>query len=218
MLTRRNFLKSTVIAGGSLFIPLQIVDARAPARKVQPPVGLTPFEIEGITFMREEEKLARDVYIALYKKWGATIFYNISGSEQHHTDAVGSLIVKYHLIDPFQPQLGVFTNQQLQYLYNDLILKGTQSLLDAVEVGLMIEEIDILDLEKFLSLTDKADIQQVFTNLVNGSFNHLRAFSSQYTRLTGKSYIPLYLSQAEYDAIMDGSSSGGGCNGGGRGS
>lgn len=42
---------------------------------------LNAAEIEGLLFMREEEKLAHDVYLALYAKWGLPIFQNIAQSE-----------------------------------------------------------------------------------------------------------------------------------------
>lgn len=37
-------------------------------------------ETDGLIFMREEEKLARDVYIAMYDNWGQRVFNNILGS------------------------------------------------------------------------------------------------------------------------------------------
>lgn len=43
-------------------------------------------EIEHITYIREEEKLARDVYLTLYELYQASIFENISESEQRHND------------------------------------------------------------------------------------------------------------------------------------
>ena len=38
--------------------------------------------------MREEEKLARDVYVALGDRWGLRVFENIARAEQRHMDAV----------------------------------------------------------------------------------------------------------------------------------
>ena len=58
---------------------------------------LTPFEINRITYMREEEKLARDVYLTLYGEYKAPIFGNISESEQRHMDALKRLIDKHEL-------------------------------------------------------------------------------------------------------------------------
>ena len=61
---------------------------------------LSAEEAEGILYMREEEKLARDVYLTLHEKWEMPIFQNISSSEQTHTDAVKTLIDRYELDDP----------------------------------------------------------------------------------------------------------------------
>jgi len=165
---------------------------------------LSDAEIEGLLYMREEEKLARDVYLTLYEKWGMRIFQNISGSEQTHMDAVKTLLDRYDLEDPAAgTDVGVFTNPTLQELYDQLVDEGSQSLADALRVGAAIEEIDILDLEERIAQTDNSDIQLVYENLMRGSRNHLRAFVSILERQTGEIYQPQYLSQTTYDAIVN---------------
>jgi hypothetical protein len=161
-------------------------------------------EIEGILYMREEEKLARDVYLALYEKWGIPIFQNIADSEATHMQAVKTLIDRYDLPDPAAGNdVGVFADQALQGLYDQLLAQGSGSLADALRVGAAIEEIDILDLERYLAQTDQADIQQVYQNLAKGSRNHLRAFVTNLGTQAGETYVPLYLSQAAYDDIVN---------------
>ena len=49
-----------------------------------PLVALTDEEIEDLRFLREEEKLAHDVYLYAYEKHNIMIFQNISNSEQTH--------------------------------------------------------------------------------------------------------------------------------------
>lgn len=142
----------------------------------QPAPVLTQQETEDLQFMREEEKLARDVYIVLYDAWGLRVFDNIAQSEQRHADAVLRLIVKYGLPDPVKPGIGEFTNQDLQDLYDDLIAKGLNSKLDALEVGVDIEVTDIADIEECMEHTDRTDILRVYGNLLDGSLNHLDAF------------------------------------------
>jgi len=165
--------------------------------------GLTEAEADGLVFMREEEKLARDVYLTLYGQWNISIFQNIAGSEQTHTDAVKNLLDNYGLVDPvIDDAVGVFTNADLQTLYDQLIAQGSQSLSDALQVGAVIEEIDILDLEKYIAQIDNADIRLVYENLMKGSRNHLRSFVSTIQKQTGEAYQPQYLSQAAYDAIV----------------
>ena len=160
--------------------------------------------------MREEEKLAHDVYVVMYELWGMRIFQNISGSEQSHTEAVKSLLDGYGVPDPAVGEIGVFSNPDLQVLYNDLVAQGSQSLTDALLVGAAIEEIDILDLEERLAQTDNADIQHVFENLLKGSGNHLRAFTSSFMTQTGETYQPQYMSIMTYQAIVAGSGMGSG--------
>jgi len=183
------------------------------------PSGLSPEEAEALIYMREEEKLAHDVYLAFYNQWGMAIFQNIAASEQTHTTAVLSLLDRYGLSDPASSQAGVFTNPDLQALYDQLVARGSQSLAEALQVGGLIEETDILDLQTRLSQVDNLDIVQVFNNLLRGSTNHLRAFSSTYNTQTGEIYEPLTLSQADYQTILSssGSGSGNGQGGGERG-
>jgi hypothetical protein len=176
-------------------------------------------ETAALLYMREEEKLAHDVYLTLSTQWGLPIFQNISRSEQTHTDAVKTLIEHYNLSDPALTTIGKFTNPDLQALFESLVTRGSQSLSEALKVGAAIEEIDILDLDKYLSQTDNTDIQQVFTNLKYGSYNHLSAFTTTLYRQTGEIYQPQYLSPDAYQAVMEstGNSSGNGGKGSGGG-
>ena len=145
--------------------------------------ALTDADVASLTFMREEEKLARDVYIFLYSIWGSTIFDNISNSEQTHMDAIKTLLDRYGIADPASKVTGVFNNTNLQSLYNTLTAQGSLSLIDALEVGALIEETDIDDLAVEISSTSLRDIKRVYSNLMQGSMNHLEAFISNLAML-----------------------------------
>jgi hypothetical protein len=177
---------------------------------------LSAAEAEALQYMREEEKLAHDVYILLYQQWRLPVFQNISQSEQTHTDAVKILLDRYGLNDPASGAVGVFTNPDLQALYTDLVARGSQSLAEALKVGAAIEELDILDLQKRLAQTDNADIQQVFNNLLQGSYNHLSAFTRTLSTQTGETYQPQYLNAEAYQTIL-GSAPGNSGKGAGQG-
>ncbi len=183
-----------------------------------PASDLSADEAAALLFMREEEKLARDVYTKLYEVWGVSTFQNIAASEQKHMDEIALLLTRYNLADPAQAP-GVFTDAKLQDLYNALVAQGSQSLAEALKVGGAIEEIDILDLQTRMSQTDNADIQQVYTSLVNGSYNHLRAFAGAYTTQTGAAYTAQYLTADMFNSIMSGTTGNGngGSNGGSNG-
>ena len=138
----------------------------------------TPEEIQSLTFMREEEKLARDVYRVLFERWNYAAFDRIAASEQQHFATIGTLLTRYNIPDPAATDTpGVFADPKLTTLYAELTAKGALSLKDALEVGVMIEKVDIADLSA-ANTTTKLDIKRVFTNLMLGSFNHLDAFES----------------------------------------
>ncbi len=179
------------------------------------PAGeLSAEETASLLYMREEEKLARDVYNALYAAWGQTTFANIAASEQAHMDEVKLLLDRYGLTDPALTPAS-FSDPGLQALYDRLLAQGLISLSDALKVGAAIEEIDILDLQTRLAQTDNADIQQVYNNLMRGSYNHLNAFVSALQAQTGEIYQPQYLSPEAYAAILA-SQIGNGNQGGGQ--
>ena len=165
-------------------------------------------EIEALTYMVEEEKVARDVYSALYEIWSIPAFANIANAEQRHMDAIISLLDKYSLDNPVDELAnGVFANQDLQDLYTYLVNAGQENEEEALLVGATIEDVDIFDLIHELTLVDNEDITMVFNNLLKGSENHLRAFNSLllmygYDPYTVDTENYLYLSQEEIDTIL----------------
>ncbi|MCP9767119.1 DUF2202 domain-containing protein [Lacihabitans sp. LS3-19] len=168
-----------------------------------PTETISEAEKSGLLYMREEEKLAKDVYVTLYKKWNLNVFNNISSSEETHTSAVLSLLQKYNIPDPVvNNAVGVFENVTLQKLYTDLVTQGSVSLLEGVKVGATIEDLDIKDLEEYLKDVDNQDITYVYQNLTKGSRNHLRSFYSQVLAQNG-TYAAQFITQSEFDAIVN---------------
>jgi hypothetical protein len=158
-------------------------------------------ERDDLMMMREEEKVARDVYLRLYDRWGLPPFANISGSEQVHMDGMLALLEHYGLPDPAEGMdVGQFRNPAMQALYDRLTQQGLKSERDAVQVGLLIEELDIADLRAATSRTDKPEILAVYANLERGSRNHLRAFHRWMQRLN-LHYVPVHLSRHDFESI-----------------
>lgn len=171
-----------------------------------PEESLSNEEKVGLIQMREEEKLAKDVYIVLYEKWGQNIFNNISKSEQTHTDSIKSLLDRYEIEDPVtNDEVGVFTDQTLQQLFDDLAAQGEESLIEALKVGATIEDLDIKDLDEFVKVTDNEDILIVYQNLLKGSRNHLRSFIRNLERKSG-TYEPQFISEEQYLDIIESNS------------
>ncbi|MDO9258187.1 MAG: DUF2202 domain-containing protein [Bacteroidales bacterium] len=177
-----------------------LVDSCINALLVEP---LSEAEIDALNTMREEELLAKDVYVALYALYNVPVFNNISKSETQHASAVGSLIVKYGLPDPALNHVaGVFVNADLQALYTSLVAQGSTSLISAFTVGATIEDLDINDLQNHIATdVDNQDILFVFGNLDRGSRNHMRAFNRQ-LKAQGVTYTPQFISQEFFDQII----------------
>jgi hypothetical protein len=159
-------------------------------------------EADGLLFMLEEEKLARDVYRTLGEIWDTPVFSNIAASEQRHMDAILGLITTYGLDDSmYDETVGRFENRELQTMYDDLVDMGSQSVEAALEVGAIIEEVDIADLEEYLGQTTAEDTTRVYENLLRGSRNHLRAFVSQ-LEAAGVDRAPYLLETGDYESIL----------------
>lgn len=154
-----------------------------------------------LLWMREEEKMARDVYLTMYKEWRKPVFANIADSEQNHMDAIERKIDAYGLEDPVLPGIGNFSNGTLQNLYDDLIARGSQSYIDALWVGATIEDLDIVDLQEAIAATDNLALQTTYANLLEGSKNHLRAFVGLLQQ-EGEDYQPQYIDQELFEAII----------------
>lgn len=160
-------------------------------------------EINLLKHMREEEKLARDVYINLYNLYGLNVFNNISKSEQMHMDNVLCLLEYYDIDDPASEIQGVYENATLQNLYDTLIIQGSISLTEALKVGATIEDVDIYDLMEFTEETTNSAIISIYDNLTCGSRNHMRAFIKQLSS-NGITYTPQFITNDLYNSIISG--------------
>lgn len=136
-------------------------------------------QIEKLEYLIQEEKLARDVYLQMYKLWWNKKFYNIINSEENHQSQVARILDTYTIQNPIQDKWpGEFADTQFVDLYNQLVASGSASLADSLQVGIDIETMDIKDIEEIMPLFDgKADIQQMLNSLLEWSKRHLSAFS-----------------------------------------
>lgn len=170
--------------------------------------SLTQSEIDGLLLMREEEKMAQDVYDNFYATYGVINFDRISNSETRHTAAVLALINHFGLTDPALTEPGKFTSAAIQKLYDQLIASGTSANI-ALSTGAFIEEYDIADLKKLIAETTNTDIIAVYTNLLKGSENHLRAFVRT-LKIRGVVYTPQILTSADFATIISATNTRGG--------
>ncbi|MEW6290540.1 MAG: DUF2202 domain-containing protein [Thermodesulfobacteriota bacterium] len=185
-----------------------------------------------LIFMREEEKLARDVYMTLGELYpDDATFTNIGDdSEQTHTDTVRDMLAIYGIADPnpdaniLPASIGVFTGEEYGWYFTEkfelLVNWGSQSQLDAWYVGAFIEELDMIDIigcpkiivetdngidagECGMDYTDEAQLKTMYGHLVDGSENHLRAFVKNIENVIGEgNYVAQVLTQEQVDAIL----------------
>ena len=163
---------------------------------------LSQGDIDGLNLMREEEKLARDVYLTLGERWSLPIFFNIARAEQQHMDRVLSVMDLYDITDPVTDDtVGIFVDQHLADLYTTLVDQGSQSLIDALIVGATIEDLDLYDLYELINIGTNDHLLFAWQNLNKGSRNHMRAFISALEAQEG-AYLPQYIDLETYDAIL----------------
>ena len=207
--TRRNSIRTAaaliaglaaaaLLAGCSTAAPApsQATDTAAPATVAAPatePVGTPPAtDAPGapatstlsaadatLLFVIEEEKLAHDVYVAMNELYDRNPFANIIDSETRHQDWLVPILEARGLDDPRTGVPGTFTDPVLQEKHDELVAKGEQSWADAVEVGIAIEEADIIDLKEAIEGETDPDAIAAYERLLAGSENHLAAFEAQ---------------------------------------
>lgn len=220
-----HFFKQSVLVSGIIFTAALCAIPASGAGRGNPGVDFN--EETHMIFMREEEKLARDVYRTLGGLYpGEVAFSNIDDSEEKHTTTVKDKLAKYNIADPnTDDRDGFFTGEDYgEYFtekYTTLVDLGGKSLLDALYVGAFIEELDMLDIvhcpkiiiethdsiqnsaDCGLNYTDNSDIQNMYGNLLEGSENHLRSYVGNIEAIEGKcSYVAQVLTQEEVDDIL----------------
>jgi len=161
----------------------------------------SPREIQGILFIWQEEKAARDLYISLYDETNLSIFMDLVRSEQNHMDQAKSMIDKFGLQTPVPDMPGELENQTLKEIYNRLQAQGKLSHQEALKSAATFEEISIMDLEKEIAATNMEEIGVVYQGLLAGSRKHLRSYVTDLQEL-GIQYSPQYLSPSEFEEIM----------------
>ncbi|HSO64579.1 MAG TPA: DUF2202 domain-containing protein [Ornithinibacter sp.] len=131
-----------------------------------------------LTFAREEERMARDLYAALAAEHdGARPFSNITRSEDRHFDAIGTLLDRYDVTDPSAGKAaGTYAVAVVQDLYDGWLKEGKTSLDAAYRVGVELEQRDVADLEKTIADDLPSDVDTVLGNLLEGSKQHLAAY------------------------------------------
>ncbi len=160
-------------------------------------------EKSDLIFLREEEKLAHDVYIYAFRKYNNSTFSNIANSEQSHTNSVLNLLTQRNISDPTADlKEGEFLNQDLQSIYNSLVATVDSSENHALIVGATIEDLDINDIHHFYSHTTNNEILLVYDKLTCGFRNHMRSFFKQLNTL-GINYQPQFISVSEFNAIVN---------------
>jgi len=190
----------TVSAEGVSTIDQSALATQLATYALQSPLSTT--ESASLRFMREEEQLAHDVYAAAASRYPTPIFANIASSETTHAAAVATLLTRYGLADPMAGlPTGTFATPAFQSLYDSLVAASAVSLVEALKVGVEIEELDIRDIEAQKVGIDNPDILLVYDHLLRGSRNHLRAFMKVLVQ-QGGTYTPKYISQATFDAIV----------------
>lgn len=224
--------KSIALTGVMVFGAASIATSTAYAQKATEQdlqSSLDSVEASHLTFMREEEKLARDVYLTLAGMYPAQSLFNTiaTTSEQTHTDIIRDKLAQYGLPDPnpdtndLPTSLGVFLGEEWGWYFTEkfgaLVKKGSESELAALYVGAFIEELDMHDIEFCpgvmvdngypeicgLQYTDESGIKNAYKSLIDGSESHLRAYVGQIEAVIGVgNYEAQYITQEELDAIL----------------
>ncbi|MCF7688907.1 MAG: DUF2202 domain-containing protein [Cephaloticoccus sp.] len=173
--------------------------ALPPASKAA--LSLSAPEAKALSFQIDEERMAGEIYRTLGKQWSLRPFINIPRAEDRHQALLVSLATRAGLPPVGETTPGKFQTPEVQARYDALVKRGEVSLLEALQVGALIEEQDIADLRAMVHSTGSADLKSAATVLEAGSRNHLRAFVRNLCA-RGVEYEPRILSAEEYVEIV----------------
>lgn len=131
-----------------------------------------------LAFMAEEELVAHDLYTVFAGLYDTPVFNKVANSESKHLEAVRTLMERYGVTDPtVDHTAGVFSDESLQKLYDELLVLGQSSEEGALEAGRTVEKTDIEGLTAAAKgATTAPDAKAVFTRLLEASKHHLTAF------------------------------------------
>lgn len=140
---------------------------------------LTKEQESYLQYLIQEEKLARDVYTAMYELRWIQKFDNILHSEDNHQEILAKVLLDYTIPNPtIDMKMGEFEDSELQKLYDTLVLQWKQSAQEALRVWITIENRDIADIESMITwYAAYPDISQALMRLLEWSKRHLAAFS-----------------------------------------
>ena len=145
---------------------------------------------DSLTYMKDEERLASDLYLNLYNYYKNYSDLEIkqlnniaTNTENDQISIIKSLVKRYDL-NSSEPQdvnisRGVYENQVIQDLYDKFYAIGQNSQEEALKVGCMVEVTDINDLDKYISLAKESnatDIETAFKALRDGSYHNYWTF------------------------------------------
>jgi hypothetical protein len=154
------------------------LEAKNNGKKSEDSATLSEDKKDKLFYVFQEEKVARDVYITLGELYPEeNTFALIQLSEQRHIEAAQTLCTTYDVDTSYVDldAVGQFELPVLQQLYDTCVAQGSLSKLDALKVGELIELTDLDDLESIM-VGMPEDVVDVYSNLEEGSKNHLDAF------------------------------------------
>ena len=216
-----------IVTGVATAMAVAIAAAGKAAHASMDGIVLDYNEQTHLVFMREEEKLARDVYIRLSTMYpDHPIFGKIDDSEQRHTNAVRAMLKKYGLDDPnTNDNVGVYTGEDYGWYFSEkfelLVERASISELEALYVGAFIEELDMMDIKQCprvivdtdngiddvtecgMIYTDNADVANLHASLLEGSDSHLVSYVRNIEKYIGRgNYQAQVLPQEQVDQIL----------------
>ena len=140
---------------------------------------LTQQDAASILLLREEEKLARDVYLTLSEKWNVPVFKNIAQAEARHMSVMKMLVDRYGLEDPVKDDtVGTFTSPEFRQVVSGTC--GFRFRLAGRRIQGRREDrgTGYQGFAGFTGNVQSTDVRRVYQNLLRASENHLRAFSA----------------------------------------
>ncbi|MEO8513275.1 MAG: DUF2202 domain-containing protein [Ignavibacteria bacterium] len=150
----------------------------------------------------QEEKMAYDLYGEFYERWSLSVFSKVQQREAKHVWCVERIMDNYGFKYKSNTKAGLYSDKEIQKIYDELSVNGCISDLAALEAAAFIKEKYIYELRESIRYQEDEYIVKVIFLMESAAQSHLRAFVNS-IRLSGSDYNPVFLSEDEFSHIME---------------
>ncbi|RFO96418.1 hypothetical protein DIC66_14055 [Rhodoferax lacus] len=170
-----------------------------------PATAMSTEAAASLAFMREQQQLLFEIYDLDVSVWNLPLFTNLRESASTTSESAKLLLDRYQQADPmYGLPSGTFKSPEFQALYEKFANVTRENLIEALTVSIEMEELNVRELsDQKAQVVNNADVLIIYDSVLKASIGRLVAAMRELNQ-RGVSYVPKFITQAEFDAILRG--------------